>query len=237
MALLQRDLVYHCLDRCQLVASAERHQYCAGSDSRVESLGQAPLGACVEVSCDISVELCKALLLFAVCVFVVQISCLPVSRCSSFHFDVLVCSVGVQELSAYIYYCFAVPVHNESRRLCHCSDLYTLEVLVCRELHEHVLVLCCYYAGHSLLRLGDSELCSIESFVLLRNCIELDLKAVSQLADGYADSARAKIVASLDESGGISVAEESLDLALFRSVTLLYLGAACLDRVRVVCLG
>ena len=145
-----------------------------------------------------------------------------------------VCSVRVEELSGDVYYLVAVPVHHEARLFCYSRHLYALEVLAVRDQLEQLLIICRNHAGHSLLRLTYSEFCTVEAFVLLRNRVEVDLKAVSQLAYGDTDSARTEVVAPLDHAGRNAVTEKSLDLALFRSITLLHLGAACLYRVHVV---
>ena len=149
----------------------------------------------------------------------------------------LVRSVGVEELAGNIYYLVAVPVHNESRFLSDLSHLNTLKILFSCEPHEFVSVRCGNDTCHSFLRFGDGKLSTVESVIFLRDCIKVYLKAISQLADSNTYTACTEVIALLDQTCSISVPEQSLYLTFFRSITLLYLGAACLDRMRVMCLG
>jgi len=146
----------------------------------------------------------------------------------------LVCSVGIEEFPGDIHYLFAVPVHHQARLFCDYGHLYALEILAGCDHLEELLVLGRDDACHPLLGFAYGELCSVKAFVLLRHSVEIDLKAVSQLAYGNADSARSEVVASLDHSCSNAVAEEPLNLALLRRVALLNLSAAGLYRVNVV---
>ena len=73
---------------------------------------------------------------------------------------------------------------------------------------------------------GDGELGAVEAVVLFWHFVQIDHKAVGQLADGHRDAARAEIVAALDHERRFFFAEQALQLALYRGVALLYLGAA-----------
>ena len=50
--------------------------------------------------------------------------------------------------------------------------------------------------SHALLRLGDGELGAVQTVVLLRHGVQVDVKAVGQLADGDGYAARAEVVAA-----------------------------------------
>ena len=49
---------------------------------------------------------------------------------------------------------------------------------------------------HALLRLGDGKLGAVQTVVLLRNGVQVDVQAVGQLADGDRNAARAEVVAA-----------------------------------------
>ena len=54
-------------------------------------------------------------------------------------------------------------------------------------------------------------------------CVQVDVQAVGQLADGHGYAACAEIVAALDQPGDLPVAEQPLDLPLLGRVALLHL--------------
>ena len=56
-----RDEIYHCLRRCELMLSAERHKHSAGANGRVESFAKTALGAHVEICYELLVSLREAL--------------------------------------------------------------------------------------------------------------------------------------------------------------------------------
>ena len=69
--------------------------------------------------------------------------------------------------------------------------------------------------GHTLLRLADRQLRRIQTAVLGRHAIEVNIQAVGQLADGYAHTARTEVVRLLDQARHFRTAEQPLQLALF----------------------
>ena len=85
--------------------------------------------------------------------------------------------------------------------------------------------------GHTLLRLADRQLRRIQTAVLGRHAIEVNIQAVGQLADGYAHTARTEVVRLLDQARHFRTAEQPLQLALFGGVALLHLTAAHLERL------
>lgn len=85
--------------------------------------------------------------------------------------------------------------------------------------------------GHTLLRLADRQLRRIQTAVLGRHAIEVNIQAVGQLADGYAHTARTEVVRLLDQARHFRTAEQPLQLALFGGVALLHLTAAHFERL------
>ena len=73
--------------------------------------------------------------------------------------------------------------------------------------------------------------------VLLRYGVQVDVQTVSQLADGNGYTARAEVVAAANHAGDIAVAEQALNLALFRRIALLHLCTAGFERFLSVLLG
>ena len=69
--------------------------------------------------------------------------------------------------------------------------------------------------GHTLLRLADRQLRRIQTAVLGRHAIEVNIQAVGQLADGCAHTARTEVVRLLDQARHFRTAEQPLQLALF----------------------
>ena len=147
MSVLKRDLVHHCLYRCQLVVTSERHQHGARSYGRVESLGQTPLRADVEILCDLHVEFCK--IIFAV--FMIKAGFLPAARCCRSDIYMLVSTVGIKEFPADIYNRLSIPAHYKSRLFSYSCDLYALEIFSCSQVHEEIFVFRADDACHSLL--------------------------------------------------------------------------------------
>ena len=84
-------------------------------------------------------------------------------------------------------------------------------------------------AGHSLLGFRDRKLGSVKSGVFLGYLIQIDLKTLGQLADGYGDSAGAKVIALADQLRDLRSSEHALQLSLCRRISLLNFGTAHLD--------
>ena len=147
------------------------------------------------------------------------------------------CAVGIQERAGDIHDLLSSPGKHQSRILGDHSYGGSLQVLLCSVFQEFCLVLFIYYNSHTLLGLGDSDLRTVQSRVFLRNQVEVYLQAVCQLADGYGYSACAEIVTLLNQTGYLRTTEQSLDLTLGGSVTLLHLCAAGLNGLLSVYLG
>ena len=84
---------------------------------------------------------------------------------------------------------------------------------------------------HTLLRLADGELRSVQTAVLHRHAVEVDVQSVGQFADRHAHAACAEVVRLLHQSRRLRAAEQPFELALLRSIALLHLAAARFERL------
>ena len=130
----------------------------------------------------------------------------------------------------------AAPTHDHAGTFGHDRDAVGFKVFRLRRGNELFFILRRHDDGHALLRFGDRKLSAVETFVLLAHGVEVDCKAVGQLADGDGHAARAKVVAALDEARDLAVAEQALDLALLGRVALLDLARHGGQRLQVVAL-
>ena len=117
-------------------------------------------------------------------------------------------------------------MHDQTRLLCNGRDDCRFQILCLSDLEESLLVGCCDDNSHSFLGFADGKFRAVQAFVLLRHDVQVDVQAVSQLADGNGNTARTEVIAPLDHAGCFAVAEQSLKFPLFRSVTLLHFCAA-----------
>ena len=149
----------------------------------------------------------------------------------------LIRAVGVEEIAGDVHDGLTVPVHHEAVRIGDPGHGHGIQILFRRQRQELFDVSCRYAAGHSLLGFGDGEFGAVQSFVLLRHEVQIDIQTVRQFADGDGYAACAEVVAALDEPRRFAVAEQSLHLSFFGCVALLDFRAAGLDGVHVVGLG
>ena len=146
-------------------------------------------------------------------------------------------AVGIQECSGDIHDLLASPGENQSRILsdhCHGGGL---QILLCGIFQELCLVLLVHDHSHTLLGLGNGDLGAVQAGVFFRYQIQIHFQSVCQLADGYGYAACAEIVTLLNQTGYLGTAEQSLNLTLGGSVTLLHLSAAGLDGLLSMDLG
>ena len=135
-------------------------------------------------------------------------------KCADLGVNVLGAAVGVEEVAGNVNDRVAVPGHAQTVLVGDGGNDDSLDVLLCSGRDEGVGVLCADNDSHALLRLGDRQFGAVQTVVLLRNGVQVDVKAVGQLADGDRYAARAEVVAAADHAGNIAVAEQALDLAL-----------------------
>ena len=233
MTLFDGDLVYHRLDGRKLTLAAEGHHNRARADGGVEALGKSSARTAVEVGGECEVVICKGKGRIKdrnlIKSFLVDRGNLDV--------DVLFRAVGIEEFAGKVNDLLAAPEHSESGLFGNGCNVGRLEVFGGRNLDEARGVLGGNNNSHSLLRFGDSKLGAVKTLVLLGNLVKIDGQTVGKLADGNRNTARAEVIAALDEAGCLGVAEKTLKLALLGRVTLLNLCAAVGKRGRGVRFG
>ena len=220
----------HNLRRGQLILAAERHEYRACADGAVETLNQTALEADAEGRGVVQQ------------LFLLGIACRSAGdgrsrQCANLCVNVLGAAVGVEEIAGNIDNLDAVPGHAQAVLVGNGCDNNSLDILLGSCGNKGVYVLCTDNDSHALLRLGDSQLGAVQTVVLLRYGVQVDVQTVSQLADGNGYTARTEVVAAANHAGDIAVAEQTLNLALFRRIALLDLCTAGLEGFLSVLLG
>ena len=153
------------------------------------------------------------------------------------HHLMLRSAVGGEELAGQIHDRVAVPYHRHARLFGHCRDDFGLEILFLGVAQELVHILGGHVHGHALLGFGNRKFGAVQALVLLRNLVEINIQAVSQLADRHGYAAGAEIVAALDQTACVTAAEQTLQLTFDGSIALLHLGAVKLQGFDVMRLG
>ena len=143
-------------------------------------------------------------------------------------------AVGIEESALDIHYRFVFIEHSEPRRVGHYGYRGGFEVLLRGKFRKASGVRLVHHYRHTLLRFAYRKLRRRKSFVFLANLVETDVESVRKLAYSHAYAARAEVVATLDHSRRLGIAEQSLELAFLRRIALLHLGAAGVDGVYVV---
>ena len=146
-------------------------------------------------------------------------------------------AVGSEEFTRQINDRVAVPHHGHARIFGYGRDDFSLEILFLGVAEELVDVFGCNVHGHTFLRFGNRQFRAIQALVLFRNLVEIDIQAVSKLANGNGNAASTEIVATLDQTACVTATEQTLQLTLDRSVTLLHFGTVKLQRLNIVSLG
>ena len=193
-------LIYHSLNGCFLIFTAEGHQNCACADGGVEAFGKPSLGAYIQIlrQCQISLlEICGNFL----CKRLGCIGC---------NIDMLFCTVGIQECTGDIYNLLAIPVHHQIRLFCYLRNNGCFEVFCISQLFEARNILCRNNNSHSFLRFGNRKLCAIQTIVFLGNCIQINFQTIRQFADSNRNTACAEVITTLNQLRCFGVAEQSL---------------------------
>ena len=147
------------------------------------------------------------------------------------------CAVGVKKCAGNVHDLLASPHQNQTRAFRNHRYFHSLKVLFLGVLHELLYILRSHNHCHTLLRLGDCKLCSVQSCVFLRNLVQFYAKTVCQFSDCYGYTAGTKVVTFLNNMADFLSAEQSLQLTLGRSVTLLHLCATYGSGFGIVSLG
>ncbi len=130
----------------------------------------------------------------------------------------------VQKFASDVYDYRAAPGHHQTICVGDCRDYNSVKVFGGRGLDEFLCVLGTNDDGHSLLAFGNGKLGSVKAFVLFGNGVKVDVQAGRQLSDGYAHSARSKVVAADNHKAHVFVSEQALNLSLLDGVSLLDFG-------------
>ena len=146
-------------------------------------------------------------------------------------------AVGIQESTGKIHDLFPPPDKYQTGLFRYHRDLRRLQVLFPGIAKKCFHVFGINHNCHPLLRLRDSDLCSVQAGIFLRHLIQVYPKPVGQLSDSHRDAAGAKVITFLDETAYLFPAEQALDLPLGRRISLLYLRAAGLDGLLCMDLG
>ena len=151
--------------------------------------------------------------------------------------DMLTHTVRIEEFAVHLHDGLTAPFHDKPRQCCNLGDLCRLQILFVGEPDKSLQILRIDDDSHALLRLRNGKLRAVKSRVLLLDCIEIDDKPVSQLADGNGHTASTKIVAAFDHAADLRIAEQALNLALRRRIAFLHLSAAARQRLLRMLLG
>ena len=146
-------------------------------------------------------------------------------------------TVGIQESTLQVNNGLASPVEHQSGILSYNGNRDSFQVLFVGIAKEFFNVFRIYNYCHSFLRLGNSKLGPVQTCIFLRYFIKINSQTVCQLTDCYRYTACTEVVTLLDQLTDFLSAEQSLNLTLGRSITLLYLGTTCLNRALCVHLG
>ncbi len=222
---LHRDLCFGALR-----TAAEGHEHRRAADRRVEHLDEAALREHVVVV-QIGGEALSE-------VRAGERACEGIARLhgADRRGGVVLGTGAVDEFAGEVDHLDALVIHPHAGRIGHLGDLHDLDVLLAAASHERRDVLRLDHHGHALLRLADGQLRRVQTAVLRRHAVEVDVQTVGQLADRHAHAARTEVVRLLDEARHLRAAEQALQLALLGGIALLHLAAAGLQRLGVVLL-
>ena len=203
LAILHRNLRRHGLNGSQLTIATVWHQHSGRADGRIKHLHQALLAANIQVRQDLSHRISQ---LFSFGRFRYRHRPRVRRRCH-LHLCIAGSSVGIQEVTAHIDDDMVPPLHDQPCLLRHLCNLHGFQILFgCRrQKSRHILRL--NHDSHSLLGFRDGKLRSIQSRILLRNLIQMDKQAWRQLSNRNADASSSKIVADLNQTAHLRVAE------------------------------
>ena len=215
-----RQLGHHGLYGGELIFAAKGHQHRGRADGRIEPLGQAALGADVQIGGERPHALGKIG------------GNGPFVDLAAGHMGagMALSAVGIEENARHIDDHIAVPAHHQPLFVGDARHDGGLEVLALGQRDERLNVLLGQHDRHALLRFGDGQLGAAQAVVLAGHGVQVDLQPLGQLADGHGHAARAEIVAALDELRRARIAHETLQLALLGRVALLHLRAAGFER-------
>lgn len=87
-----------------------------------------------------------------------------------------------------------------------------LQIFLVSQLHEAGRILLLHHHGHSLLGFTDGQFRAVQALIFFRYLVQVNLQALGQLANGHGDTAGPKVVAAFDQTGGLRISEQTLQL-------------------------
>ncbi len=142
------------------------------------------------------------------------------------------CTVGIKKGSRNIHYLLTAPHQHKPRLFCDRCNLDSLQILLRRICKKRICILRVHNDCHTLLRLGNRKLRSVQSRILFRHLVHIDNQTIRKLADCHGNTARTEIVALLNQLADLRTPEQSLQFALRRSISFLNLRTARRKRRR-----
>ena len=139
--LFYRYFIYHRLDGCFLVFTAERHQNGSRTDGGVETLGQTSLGADIQILRQLHVT-CFEVSRNFFCEFFGSCGC-----CCDMFFS----TVGIQKCSGQVNDLFAVPCHFQRRLCCYFCHNRCFQIFHECQFFESFHIFCSNHNCHSFL--------------------------------------------------------------------------------------
>ena len=133
---------------------------------------------------------------------------------------------AVDEAAGQVGHAFPVIEHAHVGGIRYLGHMGGFDVFLAAELAEGRLVLGFDDHGHPFLGFADGQFRGVQAAVFGGHAVQPDVQTVGQFADGDAHAARTEVVRFLDEPGYLGTAEEPLQFAFFRRITLLDLAAA-----------
>ena len=105
-------------------------------------------------------------------------------------------TVGVQELTGKVNDGLAVPDLAHPLLLGHGGNDGRLKVFLGGVLHKGLGILGSHGYSHALLALGNRQLGAVQTLVFAGDLVQVDVQAVSKLADGNGHTARTEVIAA-----------------------------------------
>ncbi len=139
-------------------------------------------------------------------------------------------SVRIEEGAADIDNRVALPMHGEAPFIRDVGHNGRFQIFFGGVADEGIRIFGSDDDGHAFLRFGNGKFRAVESFVFLRDGIQIDVDAVREFSDRDGNAARAEIVAAQDETRHFAATEEALDFALGERVSFLHFRAARFNR-------
>ena len=207
-----------------LCLTTKRHQHCRTTDSRIEHLAQATLRYNIIIFQIIQHLLAEC------CTLNLAVEWVALANCSESNLGVVLCTCRVDKLTLQVGNLLALVEHTHTLCIGNICHMRNLDILLTAEGNHSLYILLFNYYGHTLLRLRNRQLGSVQSVIFHRHTIEVDIQAIGQLANSHRNTSCAKVVRLLDQASNIATTEQVLNLALLRGISLLYLRAALLQR-------